>query len=116
MTDSGMIKTNGANGERGPAVTLRRVAEAAGVHVSTASRALDPTKAGRISAATVARVRATADRLGYSPDLVAAALKRRRTGTVGVIVSDFDNPYSPGVVRGISSVLEQHGLIGLVTE
>lgn len=101
---------------RSAAVTLRRVAEAAGVHVSTASRALDPEQARRISPATAARVHAAAEQLGYTPDLVAASLKRRRTGTVGVIVSDFENPYSPGVVRGISGVLEQHGLVGLVTE
>jgi LacI family transcriptional regulator len=111
------ITPDNAN-EHGPsgAVTLRHVAEAAGVHLSTASRALDPEQTGRISPATAARVQAAAERLGYTPDLVAAGLKRRRTGTVGVIVSDFDNPYSPGVVRGISGVLEQHGLVALVTE
>jgi LacI family transcriptional regulator len=106
-----------ADGDRssGP-VTLRRVAEVAGVHLSTASRALDPAQAGRISRATVARVHAAAEALGYTPDLVASGLKRRRTGTVGVIVSDFDNPYSGRVIRGISSVLEKKGLVALVTE
>jgi LacI family transcriptional regulator len=86
------------------------------VHLSTASRALDPAQVGRISAATVARVHAAAQALGYTPDLVASGLKRRRTGTVGVIVSDFDNPYSGPVIRGISSVLENKGLVALVTE
>src|SRR5919204_674431 len=62
------------------------------------------------------RVHAAAEALGYTPDLVASGLKRRRTGTVGVIVSDFDNPYSGRVIRGISSVLEKKGLVALVTE
>jgi LacI family transcriptional regulator, galactose operon repressor len=97
-------------------VTLRRVAEAAGVHVSTASRALDPAQAGRISADTVARVEAAAESLSYTPDLVASGLARRRTGTVAVIVSDFDNPYSGRVIRGVSGVLDEPGLVALVAE
>jgi LacI family transcriptional regulator len=98
------------------AVTLVKVAELARVHKSTASRALDPVESKRLSAATVARVQAAAAHLGYTPHLVAAGLKRRRTSTIGVIVSDFDNPYSGRVIRGISSVLEERGLIALVAE
>ncbi len=97
-------------------VTLSQVAELARVHKSTASRALDPARSRRISPATVARVQAAAERLGYTPHLGAAGLTRGRTSTVGVIVSDFDNPYSGRVIRGISSVMEERGLVALVAE
>ena len=97
-------------------VALRDVAELAQVHTSTASRALDPAQAGRISAATVKRVRAAALKLGYTPDLVAAGLKRGRTQSVGVAVADFDNPYNGLLIRGLSRVLEAQGFVAVVAE
>jgi LacI family transcriptional regulator len=97
-------------------VTLKDVADAAGVHYSTASRALDPNQVDRIGSETVARVRASAEALGYTPDLVAAGLKRGRSQTVGVIVPNFDNPHAATVIRGLSQVLEQRGFVTLVAE
>jgi LacI family transcriptional regulator len=97
-------------------VSMRDVAEAAGVHLSTASRALDPDQRGRISTATIARVEAAARELGYVPDLVAAGLKRGRTKTVGIVVSDLVNPFNGPLVRGVASVVEEHGFLPLVAE
>ncbi len=102
-------------GARAP-VSLRDVADLAQVHISTASRALDPAQAGRISAATVKRVRAAASKIGYTPDLVAAGLKRGRTQSVGVVVADFDNPYNGLLIRGLSRVLEAQGFVAVVAE
>lgn len=98
-------------------VTLRDVADRAGVHVSTASRALDEAEeAPRISAATVKRVRAAAAELGYSRDLVASGLKRGATKTVGVVVADLDNPHNAPVIRGIAGTLEAQDFVPLVAE
>jgi LacI family transcriptional regulator len=98
------------------APTLKDVADRARVHVSTASRALSPPWPGRVSEATVARVQAAARELGYTPDLVAAGLKRGRTQSVGVVVGDFENPYNNLLIRGLASELEAHDFIVLVTE
>lgn len=57
-------------------MTLREVADACGVSVSTASNAL--TGRGRLSPETRAHVRAVAERLGYAPDPLAARLSSRR--------------------------------------
>lgn len=97
-------------------ITLREVAERAGVHMSTVSRALNPEQSNRIADATVARVRRAAVELGYTPDLVAAGLKRGRTKSVGVVVADLDNPYNGLLIRGLSAVLEEHGFVALVAE
>lgn len=97
-------------------VTLRDVADQAGVHISTASRALDDRQTWRLSDGTVKRVREAAATLGYLPDLVASGLKRGQTKTVGVVVAGFDNPYNAPLIRGISSVLEANGFIALVAE
>jgi LacI family transcriptional regulator len=97
-------------------VTLRDVAERAGVHVSTASRALDEGRASRIGPATIKRVRSAADELGYQRDLVASGLKRGETKTVGVVVADLDNPHNAPVIRGIAAELEAADFVPLVAE
>jgi LacI family transcriptional regulator len=104
------------NGSQNRPVILRDVADAAGVHISTASRALDDRQTWRLSAETVKRVREAAASLGYMPDLVASGLKRGQTKTVGVVVAGFDNPYNAPLIRGISWTLEASGFIALVAE
>ena len=97
-------------------VTLDDVARAAGVHYSTVSRALDPTKARRVNATTRKHVQAVAKRMGYQRDLVASGLKRGRTQTVAVIVGDLGNPSIAPVLRGIANRLEPAGLMSLICE
>jgi len=99
-----------------PKVTLRDVARLAGVHVSTASRALDEGQAARIGPATVERVRDAAAELGYSRDLLASGLKRGETKTIGVVVADLDNPHNAPVIRGIAGRLEAADFVPLVAE
>lgn len=103
-------------GERPRGVTLKDVARAADVHISTASRSLDPAKSGRLSDETVERVRRIAAELGYSPDMVARGLKRGRTTTIGVVVADLENPFVGPVIRGIAGALEEQGFVALVAE
>ena len=97
-------------------VTLRDVAERAGVHVSTASRALDSASASRIGTATAERVRIAAAELGYSRDLLASSLKRGTTKSVGVVIANLDNPYNARTIRGIARVLEADEFVPLVAE
>lgn len=97
-------------------VTLKDVAAAADVHVSTASRALDPTKSWRISPETIARVHLAAEQLGYMPDMIAKGLKRGTTMMVGVIVPDLENPFIGPFVRSIGREVEKNELVTVVTE
>lgn len=94
--------------------TIRDVAELAGVHPGTASRALDPRLEGRITAATAERVRAAARRLGYEPDPVARTLRAGRSAVIGVVIPDLANPVFPPVVQGIEDVLADAGYVALV--
>ena len=74
----------------------RSVADAAGVHRSTASRALNPETAGMISPDVVARIAETAQRLGYRRDMLAASLRTSRTRLVGMLAPDLSPiPSSP---------------------
>jgi LacI family transcriptional regulator len=101
---------------RASPVTLRNVAALAGVHYSTASKALDPSKKDLVSAATRARVQTAAEDLGYRPHLPARALRRGKTGTVGVVLADIGNPYIPGLVRGLAGVFEAEGVLPIIFE
>ena len=99
-----------------PAVTptLRDVAEAAGVHAATASRALNPATRGLVNAETARRVIKVAESLGYRPNPIARGLKTAKSGTVGLVIPDLTNPLFPPIVRGIEDVLEPAGYSGLI--
>jgi LacI family transcriptional regulator len=67
-------------------VTIREVAERAGVSVATVSRALN--EKGDVSDATRERVRKAARSLGYAADPTARALATQQTRLVAVVVGD----------------------------
>src|SRR5690606_6644568 len=107
-------RADGVTGQSGAArarPTLVDVARSAGVHPSTASRALNPRTRGSVSPATVQAVLRTARRLGYQPNPVARGLKLRRTFTIGMLVPALTNPLFPPIVRGIEDRLRDSGFI-----
>ncbi len=65
------------------------VARDAGVSPATVSRAI--TQPDLLSRETLARVRASAQRLGYSPDAAARALASGRSMTIGAVMPTLDN-------------------------
>ncbi len=97
-------------------VTLKQVADRAGVTVSTASRALSSDKSSLVKSATRIKVLEAAEALGYRGNLQASALRRGRTGTVGVIVADLSNPFVGPVLRGIANALGSRDLLPIMTE
>jgi DNA-binding LacI/PurR family transcriptional regulator len=81
-------------------VTIKEVAEAAGVSRSTASRAL--TGRGYTADIVRDRVRQAASGLGYVPDATARHLRRQDSQSIGVLVSDLSNPFYAKLASGIS--------------
>lgn len=96
----------------GRRVTLRDVARVTGVAVSTASRALqdDP----QISAGTRERVQATAEALGYVPDLAARSLSLGASRTFGLLVPDATDPIHGSVVTGFEQAAHGAGYTTIV--
>jgi LacI family transcriptional regulator len=94
--------------------TLKDVAREAGVHISTASRALNPTTAAIVNPGTVERVTDAARKLGYRPHPLARGLRTNRTMSVGVIIPDVENPLFGPIIAGVESVLVEEGYSVLI--
>ncbi|WP_375551238.1 LacI family DNA-binding transcriptional regulator [Rhodophyticola porphyridii] len=88
-----------------PQLTLRDVAEAAGVSEMTVSRVLR--NRGDVSDRTRARVYSAARSLGYVPNKIAGALASNRVNLVGVVIPSLSNMVFPDVLGGIGEVLSE---------
>jgi LacI family transcriptional regulator len=80
--------------------TIHDVARRAAVSRSTASRAL--TNTGYVSPDARASVLAAAEDLGYRPNQLARSMILGKTFTLGVIVSDIENPFFARATRAIT--------------
>lgn len=90
------------------AVTLKDVAERAGVSRAAVSRAYTP--GASVSARTRAKVEAAAAALGYSPNILARSLTTRRTQMVGLIANNFRNPVFLQIFDLFTRGLQEAGL------
>jgi DNA-binding LacI/PurR family transcriptional regulator len=94
----------------GGTVTLRDVAERAGVSITTVSRILNGRETGvTVRDETRARIVATAAELGYKPNLLARALRGSRSSLLGVIIRDIGDPFHLQVLRGVNEVARSRG-------
>ena len=64
---------------------------------------------GRARPETRARVLDAARELDYRPSEVARSLKRRSTQTLGLIITDIENPYFPQLVRSVEDAARAAG-------
>jgi LacI family transcriptional regulator len=97
--------------EGSPGVTLKDVAQRAGVHPATASRALDPERNRVVNADTRARVVAAAEELDYRVNSFARSLRKNSSGMVGIIVADVANPFLSPMLRGIEQIVSSEKLL-----
>ena len=95
-------------------VTIKDIAHALCISVSTVSRALTDDK--NIRRETREAVLREAERLGYRRNPVAMNLKMGRTNTIGVIVPEMHTPYASQVVAGIQSVLYKNSQKVMIAE
>ncbi|MCO7518491.1 MULTISPECIES: substrate-binding domain-containing protein [unclassified Pseudomonas] len=89
-------------------VTISEVAKAAGVSKATVSRYMGEDRQ-LLAEATAARIAAVVERLGYRPNRMASALKRGRTGLIGMLLADIRNPYSVAVMHAVETACRQQG-------
>jgi LacI family transcriptional regulator len=87
------------------AVTLRHVAQKAGVSTATVSRILTGNKAEVFPEATRLKVHAAAEQLGYRPNFAARSLQMRRSFLLGVLMNAANASITTEFLRGVQSVL-----------
>ena len=88
-------------------VTLKDVAQRAGVSVSTVSYVLNGKKTVRPE--TLKRINDAIEELEYCPNLAASSLKTNQSKIIGVIVSDMLNLYFVNVLAVIEQELKLNG-------
>jgi LacI family transcriptional regulator len=89
-------------------VTIRDVALQAGVSVSTVSHVLNG-NAQHVGAIKRARVQQAMDELHYRPNAIARSMVKQKTATVGLVLTEIDNPLFIPVISGIDEVLRPAG-------
>lgn len=86
--------------------TIHEVARAAGVSISSVSRALNGNTS---NPEMVERVKAAVRQVGYVPSAVAQSLKTRQTGQIAFAMEDIGNAAYMAMVRAIQPVLRDVG-------
>ncbi|MGF2949019.1 LacI family DNA-binding transcriptional regulator [Microbacterium alcoholitolerans] len=94
------------------AVSVRDVAVAASVSVGTVSNVLN--RPEKVSAATVARVHAAIEELGFVRNDAARQLRAGRSRSLGLVVLDVGNPFFAEVARGADARAASEGITVLV--
>lgn len=84
--------------------TLEDIARKAGVHLSTASRAMRNDKL--ISAETSSKVRELAKKLGYRPNAMARSLANQKAMAIEIVVSTIPSFANPMLVQNLVGVYE----------
>src|SRR5579862_7419734 len=85
--------------------TIVDVAREANVSPKTVSRVIRGDD--YVSKETLERVQEVIDRLGYRPNRAARSLVSNRSGVIGVIIPDINNPFFSEVVRSIEDTAIQ---------
>lgn len=88
-------------------VTLKDIAQVCGYSANTVSRALRDDSG--LPANTVARIRETAQAMGYMPNVLASSLRSGETNLVALIIEDFQNPHYTDIIARISTSLRSSG-------
>lgn len=86
---------------------LEDVAKRARVSIATVSRVMNNT--GPVKSATRARVQKVIQELKYHPNIHARSLAGAKSRTLGMIVSNLENPFFLDIFRALESDAHRHG-------
>lgn len=88
-------------------VTIKEVAEEAGVSKSTVSRYIS--QKGYVGQETQEKIKKAIQKLNYSPNVLAQSLKSKRNHLVGLLLPDISNPFFPRLAQGAEEFLKEKG-------
>ncbi len=88
-------------------VTIKHIAEYAGVSFSTVAKALrnDPV----VNEKTRVKIHYIAREFNYYPNILAKGLRSKKTKTIGIILNDIQSPFYSEIYKVIGDVLNKQG-------
>jgi Transcriptional regulators len=89
-------------------VTIKDIAKDTGFSVTTVSLVLNG-KAEKIPECTRALIVRSAEKHNYRPNQLAVSLVKKRSNTIGLIVSDINNVFFGALVKGIEDSFHDNG-------
>ncbi len=87
--------------------TIKDVAKRVGVSTATVSHVVNKTRF--VSEEMTQKVVEAIRELNYQPNAIARSLVKRKTHTVGIIITDILNPFYTAIVRGIEDITHKSG-------
>ncbi len=91
-------------------MSIKKIKEITGFSYSTISRVLTgKAKEFRISVETAKTILEAAEKVDYRPNILARSLRLRKTMTIGLIVSDIQNPFFGELCSRIERLLRHYG-------
>jgi len=89
------------------AATIYDVAKKAGVSIATVSRVINNSDA--VSERTRQQVQQAIKELKYAPNMIASALTKKSTLTLGLLIPDISNPFFSELARGVEDASNDFG-------
>lgn len=88
-------------------ITLRDIAEKAGVSLKTVSRVIN--KEPQVNSETRLKIEQIIEEIGYQPNYIARSLKKNKTNIIGYIIPDISNQFFSMVGKTIERILRKKG-------
>jgi len=95
-------------------VSIKQVAEIAGVSIATVSRCIN--NPAQLKERTREKVQAAILETGYSPNTIAQSFRRGRTNVIMVVMPSIGDPFFTEVMQGIRSVVAEHDYSIIINE
>jgi len=93
-------------------LTIKDIARMVGVSVATVSNALSGER--HVKEETKKKIFEIADKYSYSPNIIARGLSKKKTGIIGIILPDINNPFYSEVVQGIDEEAKKRDYLTVV--
>jgi len=95
-------------------ITIKFIAEKAGMSFSTVAKALHDDPA--INEKTRDRIKQIALQYNYRPNILAKGLRNRKTKIIGMILNDLQSPFYSEIYKAIGDVLNKKGYTMLLVD
>ena len=97
-----------------PDVSIKEVAELAGVSIATVSRCINSPE--KVTERTRLKVQDAISRTGYSPNTLAQSFRRGRTNLIMVVIPSVGDPFFSALMRGVKKSAKARGYSIVIEE